>query len=255
MKILRSIRAKLGLALLVLFMLCTDLVHRILVAPACRLRPAAAIRWKTRWTTWISGSILRILRLVGVSIELSARISGTPDTLILMNHQSILDIPIAFQVVRGRYPRIVTRDRYGRGIPLVSVLLKDLGCPLVSPGSGNRKQFQELTELAQATENPVLIYPEGTRSRTGEPGPFRRAGLQSILAAKRWNVFLVAVDGLWRAGKLADLPGALVGLRGQVAQSGPFPGPAPGEDTGPFIARMEDQMSLLLQKMRDESPA
>ena len=255
MKFFRTVRAGLGLAALGLAILCMDLVHRILVAPFCRAQPASALKALTTWTQVVSGTILGILRLAGVSIEMSARISGTADTLILMNHQSLLDIPIAFRLVKGRYPRIVTRDRYGRGAPLVSVLLRDLGCPLVSPGSAKRKQLQELAEFGRTTENPVLIYPEGTRSRTGELGRFKRAGLVSVLGAKRWEVFLVTIDGLWRAGKITDLPGALVGARGRLAQAGPFAGPEPGEDVEPFIVQMEEQMSLLLNEMREGTDA
>ena len=55
----------------------------------------------------------------------------------LMNHQSLFDIPLVVQsVVRG-YPRIVTRQRYSRSIPLISHMVKLYQYPVVAP-SANR---------------------------------------------------------------------------------------------------------------------
>src|SRR5579864_3130414 len=42
--------------------------------------------------------------------------------IVVMNHQSVLDIPLGLSLVTGPYPLIPTRDRYRRGIPGISPL-------------------------------------------------------------------------------------------------------------------------------------
>ncbi|MEZ5065851.1 MAG: lysophospholipid acyltransferase family protein [bacterium] len=250
MEFARKLRAGLALVAVSLWILILDPILRWFVTPLYRLRGDAYL---TGWIRWVARTVLGILRLGGVPIDLSERILGTPDTLILMNHQSLLDIPLAVILVEGRFPRIVTRDRYGRGIPLVSPMLRLMDCPLVSPGQRNRRQLQELTEIARTSEHPLLIYPEGTRSRDGRLGPFKRAGLLALLAGRSFEVRVVAVDGLWPAGKFADLPGALVGLRGRVAQAGPFRSPEPDGDLEGFVGEMEERMADLLAGLRESA--
>jgi 1-acyl-sn-glycerol-3-phosphate acyltransferase len=114
----------------------------------------------------------------------------------------------------------------------------------------DRSQLEMLAEVARTTENPILIYPEGTRGRDASLGPFKKAGLAAILAEKRWNVHLIIVDGLWPAGRFKDLPGSLVGLSGVVEHEGPIPGPEPGEDPEPFIKEIHGRIARRLEAMR-----
>ena len=57
-------------------------------------------------------------------------------------------------------------------------------------------------------ELSTLIFPEGHRTRDGEIGPFMRAGLRAILLRAQRPVYLIVVDGLWRARTTAASPAA-----------------------------------------------
>ena len=62
-----------------------------------------------------------------------------PGKLILMNHQSVIDILLVVKSVAYGYPRIVTRARYGRFIPLISHLVRLYQYPTVDPTANPRE--------------------------------------------------------------------------------------------------------------------
>jgi 1-acyl-sn-glycerol-3-phosphate acyltransferase len=72
-----------------------------------------------------------------------------------------------------------------------------------------------MAKEAQRRDVSVVIFPEGTRSRTGELGPFRPAGSAALLkAADQLPVIPTAIDGSWRLHKLWPAPiGAKVRIR------------------------------------------
>lgn len=90
-------------------------------------------------------------------------------------HQSNFDIP----VLLGRLPvqfrwlakaELFKIPIFGRGMR---------GCGYISIDRSNRKSaFQSLADAAQRIRDgaSVLIFPEGTRSRDGEIGPFKKGG-------------------------------------------------------------------------------
>ena len=99
---------------------------------------------------------------------------GTP-CILMPIHQSNFDIP----VLLGRLPvqfrwlakaELFKIPIFGRGMR---------GCGYISIDRSNRKSaFQSLADAAQRIRDgaSVLIFPEGTRSRDGEIGPFKKGG-------------------------------------------------------------------------------
>lgn len=189
-------------------------------------------------------------RIGGAKIDNQVAIPAEPGALILMNHQSLLDIPVAFEFTTGGYSKVVTRTRYSRKIPLVSHMLRLYGHPLVDPGRDVAAQLARLRALAATTTHPLLIFPEGSRTRDGEIRPFRTAGLEAILAARRWKVYVVVVEGLWNCAKLVDYVRNISSVRARVESAGPFESPGREEAPGPFIERMRGVMCDKLHEMR-----
>jgi 1-acyl-sn-glycerol-3-phosphate acyltransferase len=244
-------RGYLTLAVVGGFVLAADLAGRLLVAPAMRLLPARRTRLLTAWMRALARAVLGILRVSGgVRADLQARIPGREGVLVIANHQSLLDIPVAVRALADSYPRIVTRRRYARGIPLISHLLALTESPLVDPDRPATDQADRLAEMARGCVHPLVIFPEGHRSRDGELRPFRRGGLGAILRARPWTVHLLVVDGLWRARRFTDLLGSMSGLRGRAVSAGPFPWPGPGGDVDAFLDAMELRMAGELARLR-----
>lgn len=247
-------RGILALTLIGVQFVLADLVQRLVIAPLVRLRPAWRDRVLSGWARALATLVLGILRWPGgARVDLRARIPARPGVLILMNHQSLMDIPLSFKCLESGVPRIVTRRRYGKGIPLVSHMLRLYGHPLVDPGRTSREDILALAETAAASEWPFVLFPEGHRTRDGEIRPFKRAGLQAILARRRWTVYVVVVDGLRHATRFKDFLHHVSGIRGTVECAGPFTPPEREEELEGFIDDMRDVMVRTLGGIRDRT--
>ena len=231
-----------------------DSVQRAVVAPLARLLPGRRNALLTRWQRFTARLIIRFLRHLGrVRFGALPHIPAESGVLVMMNHQSLLDIPLVVASMHGVYPRIVTRSRYGRGIPLISHMVRLYRYPLVDPRATRRGDVETLRDAAATSTHPLVIYPEGTRTRTGRVGPFKTLGLATILGVRRWNVYVVAADGLWKWARLKDFFGNLSAMRVQVQCAGPFRSPLAGSDPVPFIGEMRGVMNGMLAEMRGDA--
>lgn len=248
-------RGYLTLAVLGGFVLAAELATRTVLAPAIRLFRGRRASLLTAWMRGVALVVLAILRWPGgVRIAGEPRIAGQDGVLVVGNHQSLLDIPLAVRAVADSYSRIVTRHRYARGIPLVSTLLSLTDSPILDPERSGPAQAAAMGDMARDCRHPLVIFPEGHRSRDGALRPFRRGGLGAILRARPWTVHLLVVDGLWRAGKWADLPQGLSGVRGRTTVVGPIEWPGPGSgDADAFISELERRMAAELERLRGGS--
>ena len=123
--------------------------------------------------TWAK-SILWVSR-VKVDVEGFENLPLDTPCILMPNHQSNFDIP----VLLGRLPiqfrwlakaELFKIPIFGRGMR---------GCGYISIDRSNRKSaFRSLADAAQKIKDgaSVLIFPEGTRSRDGNIGPFKKGG-------------------------------------------------------------------------------
>jgi 1-acyl-sn-glycerol-3-phosphate acyltransferase len=227
-------------------------VQRFVVAPWARRKgdPDAAVL--TRWQGALADFTLGILRRIGgARFRGFPRIPGRAGTLLVMNHQSLLDIPLVIKSTAGAYPRIVTRRRYAKGVPLVSHMLALYRHPLVEPGGASAETLAELAESARASEQPIVIFPEGTRTRDGRIGRFQRAGLRSILEARDWDVWVVVGDGMWRCARIADFVRGIGSVEVRMLAEGPLRFSARRDDANAFIDDLRNRMISGLERLRD----
>lgn len=186
----------------------------------------------------------------GARVGALPSIPGRPGVLILMNHQSLLDIPLGIRCTADHYPLIVTRKRYASGIPLVSHMLRLYGFPLVEPGARAREQLVQLAATARSADRPLLIFPEGGRTRDGSIREFRRGGLESILPQRRWETYVLVGDGFWRCARLTEYVSNISAVRGSLRCAGPFPFDPALDAPGEFAQRMREQMITMLGELR-----
>lgn len=248
-----DLRGTLTLSALGAALLACDLIQRLLIAPMARLLPANREAVLTEWQRFVAHVIIFFLRhMGGVRFGELPDIPATRGVLVLMNHQSLLDIPLVVASMHGVYPRIVTRRRYARGVPLISHMTRLYRYPLVDARATLRGELKRLRVEAAASTHPLVIYPEGTRSGTGRIGPFKTLGLATILAARRWSVYVVVADGLWKWTRFKDFFRNLPRMRTRVECRGPFESPPPDADPDGFIREMRGVMTGMLRDMRDE---
>ena len=170
-----------------------------------------------------------------------------------MNHQSVLDIPLVVSSIHDAYPRIVTRKRYMRWIPLISHMVRLYQYPVVDPSANageGKRMLGSISEAAATSDVPMAIFPEGTRTRNGDIARFRSTGLKLILAQRPWTVYVLVADGFWQRAKLKHLLGGMSQIHGQVTMQGPFHWTDPAADPQPFIDEMRHRMVSRLGEMR-----
>lgn len=249
------LRGYLALLFICLSFLVCDVVQRIIIAPWVKLSPSSRIPILGRWINAMAVVVTLPLRTIGgASIQFPPRIVPCgPGTLILMNHQSIMDIPLVVKTVADGYPRIVTRARYRRFIPLISHMVRLYQYPTVDPTANPRevlKMARAMAHQARDSDVPMALFPEGTRTKDGEIGPFRKRGLSRVLKERAWIVHVFVVDGYWKNARFKDFFSGLGHLEGRVEHAATLEWTDPGADATRFMDEVRDVMVERLAEMR-----
>jgi 1-acyl-sn-glycerol-3-phosphate acyltransferase len=139
------------------------------------LTPEVCDRRLLQW----SGSIVR-----RASIDL--RVTGlerapTAESFVVMsNHQSLYDVPVVYQALQRRIRMVAKKELFR--VPVWGKAMERAG--FIALDRAHRERSRQ-TLLASAdvlhTGTSIWIAPEGTRSRTGELGPFRKGGFHLAL--------------------------------------------------------------------------
>jgi 1-acyl-sn-glycerol-3-phosphate acyltransferase len=251
---LRMLRGSLALSCAGFLLLVSDLLQRTVVAGAARLFPGARHRILTRWIQAMRYVVLDLgtVALGGARIGPRLRIPSRSGVLVIMNHQSLLDIPLVVRSVEDGYPRIVTRQRYARGIPVISHMIRLYQYPVVDPQATVKSHVRGLREASRSGDTPIAIFPEGSRTRDGNMTPWKRTGLKLLLSEREWDVYLVVADGMWRTRSLPGFMRSVSQTQIRSAQMGPFQSPATDGDLDGFIDEMQARMAAALTELRKQ---
>lgn len=194
-------------------------------------------------------SLLGAFRLCGIRLDVERSPAVAPRTpyVIIANHQSLFDIPILGALLFTNYPKYVSKRELARWLPSISYNLRRGGNGLIDRGDRTQAErvIRTLGARAQERRVSVVIYPEGTRARTGELGHFRPAGTLALLeAAPQLAVVPVAIDGSWRllCHNLMPVP---FGVRIRLRFGNPIPRGEANDDPAIFErARAEIEETL-----------
>lgn len=134
--------------------------------------------------------------------------SDTP-LIIVSNHQSWYDITSLGWYLRRVHPKFVSKIELGKGIPSISYNLRNGGSVLID--RKNAKQsisaVQEMAKYIEEHKRSVVIFPEGTRSRTSKPLPFAVNGLKILCKyAPSAHVVPVTINNSWKMTKWGSFP-------------------------------------------------
>jgi 1-acyl-sn-glycerol-3-phosphate acyltransferase len=152
------------------------------------------------------------LRLSGIRtvVEGAEHVQHHRAAVYAANHTSQVEPPIIFDLLRDLFPRL--RILYKAELRKLPILVRAFDLAGFVPlERGNRDQSLPAIERAADAlreGNSFLIFPEGTRSRTGELLPFKKGGF--ILAIKgQAPIVPVAISGAraaMRKGSLVIYP-------------------------------------------------
>ena len=136
------------------------------------------------------------MRTFGVKLKVEGHAFFPQDRnrpiVLLCNHQSQLDIPIlvlATESVLG----FVAKKELTR-FPILAYWIRQIGCIPIDRSDRNhaRKSLEKGAEILAAPRipgidsdrNPIVVFPEGTRSKTGQLLPIRMGGIRMAIMAK-----------------------------------------------------------------------
>ncbi len=136
--------------------------------------------------------------------------------LLVVNHQSLMDIPIVFYWYAHRKIRFISKKELGRWVPLVSQVLRYQKHGLIDRKHSHSEAMQNIENLALRSPKEDLcptIFPEGTRSKDGRVKKFFTGGTRRILDISPMPVVALAMDGGW---KLRDVVGLFKNARNSI---------------------------------------
>jgi len=256
-RVTRIYRAARSLIFLLAFSLYLFIViaggNRFLIPPLLKLFPRHSVRIRRVWLRLHALATTGLARTFG---GMRLKVQGTiprESVVAIMNHQSVMDIPVGVLLIPGPYPIIPTRDRYARArIPGMPSLIRLLRFPVVSQKRENlRNELPAIAEAADSTargDTSMLIFAEGHRTRDGQIAPFMRTGLRLVLERAKRPVYCIVADGLWHARTTFDAATGFAGATCSVRILGPFTPPSSNLDG--FIDELRDRMVVELDAMR-----
>lgn len=134
--------------------------------------------------------------------------TGQP-LIIVANHQSLHDIYPLTWFMRKHHPKFISKIELGKGIPSVSYNLRHGGAALI-----NRKDPRQslpallkFGDYIETNKRAAVIFPEGTRSKTGVPKPFHTKGLEVLLKKIPSAVVVpVSINNSWKMYRYGKFP-------------------------------------------------
>jgi 1-acyl-sn-glycerol-3-phosphate acyltransferase len=125
------------------------------------------------------------------------------------NHQSLYDIVAIIWYLRDFHCKFVSKKELGKGIPSVSYNLRHGGSVLIDRKDSKQAipLIKGLSEYIENNTRSALIFPEGTRSRTGKPKPFAQSGLKILCKyAPSAYVVPITINDSWKMVRFGTFP-------------------------------------------------
>ncbi len=158
----------------------------LLITPEGRKRSVKLIQWWARLLLKLTGVKIR-----GIGVE---NLPGEGPTIFIANHQSILDIPVVIAMLPAGMNMFAKRSLFK--IPVFGWAMSAQGfVPVVRHNRSKARQSLQPAERILKEGKQLFIFPEGTRSRTGELGTFKTGAFRLGIMTETPIIPLTLIGG------------------------------------------------------------
>lgn len=179
-----------------------------------------------------------------------------PQFIVISNHQSLFDIPAYMRFFHDLDVRFVAKDTLARHIPLVSEMLRAHEHCMV-PRSGSPMKSMKILEafgrrILARNQIPIL-FPEGTRTHTGNVGKFYSAGFRKLNEVTHLPIAVCALDGGWQ---IRDVPHVISNLKNgcyRVKVLKVYPAPKSKTEEEAILTEARTMIQAQLDEWRQKS--
>jgi len=119
------------------------------------------------------------------------------------------DIPPIIWYMRKYHPKFVSKIELGKGIPSVSYNLRHGGSALIDRKDSKQAlvAIANLGKYIEKNKRSAVIFPEGTRSRTGHPKKFQPNGLKVLMKqAPSALIVPISINNSWKMLRYGKFP-------------------------------------------------
>jgi 1-acyl-sn-glycerol-3-phosphate acyltransferase len=138
-----------------------------------------------------------MLALSGSRIIVNGKenIPGTPPFAILSNHQGYMDIPILMSIFPYSLSFVAKRELLT--VPIINFWLLALECLAIDRSRPHFSQKKIAVRIKKKDGNPIILFPEGTRSRGSVPGKWKKGGMKAVEDSGVPRIF-VRIEGSYK---------------------------------------------------------
>ena len=160
---------------------------------------------------YLNWTLLRCLNVLGTTfhIDINTSLPNNVPIIIVSNHQSMWDISPIVWYLRKYRPKFISKVELGKGIPSISYNLRHGGSILIDRKNPRQAivEMVKFSKYLQKFNRSGVIFPEGTRSKTGIPKPFKRTGLQTLFKKMpEGYVIPVTFNNSWKLQRWGMFP-------------------------------------------------
>ncbi|MEF8845860.1 MAG: lysophospholipid acyltransferase family protein [Bacteroidales bacterium] len=173
---------------LTLVMYLPYLVLRKISKPLTKRYLLFITRMWARHVLWVAG--------VKLNVRGKENIPSTDRVAFVTNHQGYFDIPILMNTI-PKLLGFIAKAELGK-VPIVNMWMKAIGCIFIERKKASESLNKSKKRIEQAQQGePVVLFPEGTRSKGPHLGRFKTGSLQ-ILFSTDLMIVPVSISGSYR---------------------------------------------------------